>query len=207
MVDQSAIANGFHEMSLQLIESSMTAWPEDPLMPLALAAVKKLSGPEAMELFTKHFGAHVDGLSRKDETVLFEAAEHEALVALNIKGKYVAANANTRETIWTYIGHLTRFVSMNKMYKHIPKQVLGAVNEAAEKLKKQLDEGSLDAASINPFELGQSVMSQFKQEDIDKMMKELSSNPEVMSSMMSQMTSMMGSGDVPNIDVSSLMKR
>ena len=208
MVDQSAITTGFHEMASQLIESSMTAWPEDPLLPLALSAFKKLDGDFAMALFDKHFGPLIERLSRKDETALFEAGEHEALAAINIKGKFSSANANTRETIWTYVGHLTRFVSMNKMYKHIPKQVLGAVNDAAENLKKQLDEGTLDASSINPFELGQSVMSKFKPEDITKMMNELSSNPEVMASMMSQMSSMMGAnGDMKNLDISSLMKR
>ena len=92
----------------------------------------------------------------------------------------------------------------------IPTRVLGAVNDAAVALKAELDTG-LDASTVNPFELGQKVMSKFAPEDIEAMMKDMMRDPEAMNAMMSQMTSMMGSGGPPGmpsgLDINSLMSQ
>jgi hypothetical protein len=197
----------FQEMSIQLIEASVAAWPEDPLLPIALVKVKEMDHMQPLALFEEAFGPIVDSLAQKDLKALHVVAEHPQLQALCIEQKFLEASASTQKTLWNYISNLCRFASMRKLYTHIPSDVLGAVQEAASSLKKQIDDGSLDTSSINPYELGQQVMSKFKPEDMERMMKDIMKNPEVVSSMMSQMQGLMGNVSDPNsatLDLSAL---
>lgn len=197
MNSKSAVEKAFKDMLVQFIEAGIGAWPEDPLLPLALVQVQKSNQDELLSGFEENFGSYVNQLSKRDVSVLLEASKHPLVDALNIESKYTEANKNTQETIWNYVTHLCRFASMNKIYKHIPKQVIGAVNEAASTLKEQIDNGSLDPKSINPFELGQQVMSKFSPTDIDQMMKQILGNPDAMSTMMTQMQSFLGDANSP----------
>ena len=215
-----AVANvhsGLFEMSVQLIEASCAAWPEDSLLPIALSEFKKLSPEQAFDIVVEHLGPYINGLSKKESSVLFEAAKMPALEALNIESKFNAANPSTRETLWTYIGHICKYVTMSKLYKHIPENIMGAVSDAANGLKAKIDSGALDLNSVNPFELGQEVMSKFKPQELEKMMRDLTSNPETMASLMSQMSNVLGpealsavagsmSGGGAPLDVASMLK-
>jgi len=214
-----AVANvhrGLADMCVQLIEASVAAWPEDPLLPIGLSEFKKLDPETAFALFIEHLGPYVNGLTAKDPAVLFEAAKMPSLAALEIETKYSSANASTRETLWTYIGHICKYVTMSKLYAHIPENVLGAVTDAASGLKARIDSGSLDLSSVNPFELGQEVMSKFKPEEMERMMRQLTSNPETMASIMSQMSSVLGPNALSavssgmaggsNLDIASMLK-
>ena len=194
--ETSAMANvhsGLTDMCVQLISASVAAWPEDPLLPIALAECKKLSPEEAFNVVTEHLGPYFNGLAAKDTAVLFEAAKMPSLAAIGIEAKFTSANASTQQTLWTYIGHICKFVTMSKLYKHIPENVLGAVTEAASGLKAKIEDGSVDMSSVNPFELGQQVMSKFQPKELEGMMRQLTSNPETMASIMSQMSSVLGS--------------
>jgi hypothetical protein len=190
---QGTITKNFHNIAIQFLEASIAAWPSDTLLPLALTRVKAMNPDEAIALFDTAVGPFESKLTQKDPNGLYEFGSLDALVALQIREKYDGANANTRDTIWTYVGHLCRFVSMWRLYKHVPTQILGAVGEAAATLKHQLDSGSVDPSKVNPFELGQQVMSKFKPEELDSMMKDLMGNPNAINAMMSQMTSLLGS--------------
>jgi hypothetical protein len=218
----SNVHSGLFDMSVQLIEASAAAWPEDPLLPIALSEFKKLSPEVAFNLVVDHLGSFMPRLASKDTSALFEASKIPALAALDIETKFTNANASTRDTLWSYIGHICKYISMSKLYKHIPDEVLGAVSDAASGLKARIDAGTLDLSSINPFELGQEVMSKFQPQELEKMMRQLTSNPETMASIMSQMTSVLGpealsavsssmagaggSGGAGGIDVASMLK-
>lgn len=205
MADRGALRKGFHDMVQELIDASVAAWPEDSLLPLARTAFKSVSHDDAVLGFQERFGGLVDRLAQKDTSAVREAAKDPLFVGLNIEEKFFGSNEATQNTLWTYVGHLCRFVTMEKMYKHIPKKVLGAVNAAAENLKKALDDGTIDPSAINPMELGQSVMSQFNPDDIAQMMKEMTSNPEAMASMIAQMSSVLGSAGGSSVDLSKLI--
>jgi hypothetical protein len=192
---KAAIAKAFYDMGLQFLEASVAAWPEDPLLPVAIVAYKGLSQNDALELFVQHFGPLIDRLSKREEAALLEAGAHPQVAAINVESKYKNANASTRETVWTYIVHLCRFASMSKLYKHIPTQILGAVNEAAMTLKQQIDAGQMDASAVNPFELGQQVMSKFDPQQLESMMREMMGSPDAVNSMLQSMSSLVaGSG-------------
>jgi len=210
-VTESSVEDAFHQMTQQFIESSMSAWPEDTLLPLALAAFKMIDAKQSLALFQEHFGAFTDRLSRRDYEALVEASKNEHIAALDIAGKYSASNDATKEVVWTYICNLCRFSSMQKLYKHIPPTILGAVTDAAHGLKAQLDAGTVDVNSINPFELGQQVMAKFNPDELEKLMKGIMGNPETMNMVMSQMSSALGGIDPSslssgNLDISALMK-
>lgn len=196
----------FHEITKQLIEASIAAWPEDPLLPLALQTWATVEPTHGMFLFENHFGSLVNRLVAKDPEALFTAAKDPALAAIGIEAKFKGATEATQATLWTYIGHMCRFSSMNKLYDHIPSNVLSAVTDAAKELKDRLDSGDIEASGINPMELGQSVMSKFKPEELDSMMKGIMNNPEIMSSLMSQMNSVLESSDSSGADMSQLLK-
>jgi hypothetical protein len=214
-----AVANvhrGLWDMSVQLIEASVSAWPEDALLPLALIAFKKIEPEQAFNLVVEHLGPYIDGLSKRDVDVLFKAASIGPLEALQIESKFSGANDSTRDTLWTYIGHICKYVTMSKLYKHIPENVLSAVTDAASGLKAKIDSGSIDLSSVNPFELGQEVMSTFPPQELERMMRQLTSNPETMSSIMSQMSSVLGPSALSSVagsmsgggslDVASMLK-
>lgn len=191
---KSSVSFAFHEMAVQFGEASIAAWPEDPLLPIAVAQVKGLAPQDAVDLFMEHFGAHVDGLSKQDANAIYECAAVPCAVPLDIKTKYDGANENTRTTIWTYVGHLCRFTAMMKLYRHIPANVLGAVHETARGLKDQLENGTLDPSSINPMELGQKVMAQFQPAEIETMMNDMMKNTDLLNTVMAQMGSVLGPG-------------
>ena len=186
-------------MATQLIEASISAWPEDVLLQIALAEFKKLEPSRALELFHATFEDYLDGLSKKDEETLWRLSEHPLVAAINIKEKFSASSKSTQDTLWTYLGHLCRFSGMKSLYKFIPSNVLSSVNEAAQNLKRDLDSGKVDSKSVNPLELGQQVMSQFKPEEIEAMMKKITSDPKAMAIMMNQMSSAMEGGGLESM--------
>jgi hypothetical protein len=215
-----SVAITFHNMAVQFLQASVSNWPSDVLLPIAQAKLNEMEPKVAMDGFDKTFGRYVERLSRRDVTALFEAAKEPLVAAIDIEAKFTAANAATKETIWTYIGHLCKFHSVGKLYNFIPTPVLGAVNEAANDLKAKLDSGEIDPRSINPFELGQRVMAQFDPADLDKMMKDVLKNPDAMNAVMAQMSGFLGSAaggtvsgpgglslpNVPGLDLASMMK-
>lgn len=196
---KSSMENGFCEMAIQLIESSISAWPEDVLLQIALVEFKKLDNAKALELFHSNFEDYLDGLSKKDEETLWRLSEHPLLEAVNIREKFSSSSKSTQETLWTYLGHLCRFSGMKSLYKFIPENVLNSVSEAAQNLKRDLDSGKIDAKHVNPLELGQKVMSQFKPEEIEAIMNKITSDPKAMQIMMNQMSSAMENGGLDNM--------
>jgi len=191
---EQSVEKGFHHMVVQLIEASIAAWPEDALMPLGLVEFKKLDDKKALALFQQHFDPYIEGLTKKDEEVLLKACTEPVFTGMDLDEKFRQANDSTKQTLWNYIGHLCRFASMKTLYKYIPENVLASVSEAAAGLKKSLDSGAMSPKDINPMQLGQQVMSQFKPEQIEAMMSEITKDPKAMSLMMTQMASAMESG-------------
>jgi len=197
---KASVQKAFYDMAIQFLEASIGAWPEDQLLPLALVQVKAMAPAESLKLFQEHIGKLADKLSKKDEAALFQVGRHPELEALQIEVKYTGANASTRETLWTYIQHLCRFGSMERLYKHIPDEIMGAVNQAAVDLKAQIENGSLDASKVNPFDLGQQVMSRFDANQIDKLMKTMMGSPEAVDSILNSMSSLVAGSGGPSMD-------
>ena len=190
---KESVCKAFYDMSIQFIDASIEVWPQDALLQIAAVQIRAVTEPGSfLDQFDSIFGSYVDKLASKDTQALFEAAKNPLVAALDIQLKFEGASESTRETIWTYITNLCRFVTMNKLYKHIPTNVLDAVSVAAEDLKVQMDNGTMDTANINPFELGQQVMAKFNPNEIQDIMKNIMSNQDVMNSMMTQMTSLLG---------------
>lgn len=187
-----SIASGFHLMAVQFLEASAANWPSDVLIPIALSRVKAMSPLETLSGFDANFGRYVERLSRREVEALMAAADEPLVSAINGRAKFEASNGATRETIWSYVCNLCKFHSVAKLYHHIPAPVMGAVNEAAANLKRQLDSGQLDMSQINPFELGQQVISKFDPADLDRMMKDMFKNPDAMNAVMAQMSGLMG---------------
>lgn len=208
-LSKTSTDSAFHEVTKQLIEASISAWPEDVLLPIALTQWSALEPADALAIFEKHVGPLANKLSQRDTEALFEVGQDPALAALCIKDKFTGANESTQSTLWTYIGHMCRFGTMNKLYSFIPTNVMTAVTDAAQELKSRMDSGDVDTKTINPMELGKSVMSKFKPEELDAMMKSLMASPDAMNTIMSQMNSIMESGSSfgsGGPDLSSLLK-
>jgi hypothetical protein len=204
MVDLSqSVSKGFYEMATQFLDSSVAAWPEDPMLPLACIKLKSMDPDDALLQFQTTFEDHLENLAKRDEETLFKIGDLDDFKILQIREKFLSSNATTRDTVWTYIGHLCRFAGMKSLYKFIPTNVLETVTQAAQQLKRDIDSGAIDTKDINPYDLGQKVMSQFQPEEIEQMMKSITSDPKAMSLMMTQMAGSMGTNG-PNME--SMMK-
>jgi hypothetical protein len=199
------LTKSFHKMCLQFIEFGKETWPDDELLPYALIAFNALEPDTAARLFEEHFGVYLSGLLKKETDTLFNLSKHPSLEALDIETKFNSSSAEIQEKLWTYVTNIAKFISMSRVYKHIPGDVLGAVTSAAYDLKSKLDSGAIDPKSINPYEIGKEVMEKFDQSKLDAMMKSFMSNPEVMETVMTQMTSMMQS-QTGNVDLADMMK-
>jgi hypothetical protein len=189
-----SIAMSFHNMACQFLDACVGNWPDDVLLPIALAQIKAMKPMEVFTGFDKNFGQYVDKLSRRDPEGIKLAASVALIEALQAEAKFAASNKATQDTVWSYITQLCKFHSVAKLYHHMPAPVLGAVNEAAASLKARLESGETDLSKINPFELGQEVMSRFDPEEMQKMMSDMFKNPEAMNAVMAQMSGLLGSG-------------
>ena len=193
MVDLStSVSKGFYEMAIQFLDSSVAAWPEDPMLPLACIKLKSMDPDDALTQFQTFFEEYLEDLAKHNEETLYKIGELDDFKILGIREKFQSSNSTTRDTVWTYIGHLCRFAGMKSLYKFIPTNVLDSVTQAAHQLKRDIDSGAVDTKDINPYELGQKVMSQFQPEEIEQMMKNITSDPKAMSLMMTQMAGAMG---------------
>jgi len=206
MATKESLNQAFFDMCVQLLEASVAAWPEDALLPLALSQFRLLNPSRALELFETYFGSYASRLAQKDLNAIEEISKLEVVGPLNIYEKFTSSNANTQGTLWAYLGHICKFSSMDKLYKHIPGNILASVTEAAESLKLQLDNGSVDPSNVNPFDLGKQVMAKFSTTEVETMMNDLMKNQDAMNVMMSQLSTMMQDSNNSGLDLSSIMK-
>lgn len=200
-----SINTAFFGLALQFLEASAAAWPEDTLLPIAVSEFKKVDPARAIELFETHFGRYVEGLARKEETVLFQAANEPSVAALAIHAKFTGANDSTKDTMWSYITQLCRFSSTKAFYTAIPAPVLAVVNETAQDVKAKIDAGQLDLSSLNPMELGQQVMSKFDPAQMQTMMNQILGNPKTMNRILAGVSGSDLSGG-GGLDLGSIMK-
>lgn len=217
-MDHPDVPKAFFGKCNELMTFSVAKFTEDAYLPIAKLTVSKMDPQECLDLYESQFGQYNDRLMSRDATVVDDISKDENLAVLEIKAKFDSLNEEDREFFWTYLAHIAKLSSMQKIYKHIPKNVMNSVTEAAVDLKQRMESGQLDPSKINPFELGQEVMSKFQPAELETLMRDLMGNKEAMGAMMSQMNSMMGvkadMSDPASIaslankqfDISSLMK-
>jgi hypothetical protein len=191
-MEQPDVVKSFFEKSKDFLAYAVAKFPEDVYLPIAKVTVDAMTPEKALELYDAQFHVFSDRLMNKDESVIDVIAKDENLAVLEISQKFASMTAEDRDFFWMHMVHIAKLASMQKIYKHIPSNVMASVTEAAMDLKEKMDSGTLDPTKINPFELGQEVMSKFAPEELEKLMKDLLGNKEAMSAMMSQMSSMIG---------------
>jgi hypothetical protein len=192
MTEQPDIVKSFFEKSKEFMAYAVAKFPEDVYLPIAKAAVDGMTAENALGLYYSQFDSFNDRLMAKDETVVEDIAKDENLAVLEISSKFASMTAEDRDFFWVHMTHIAKLASMQKIYKHIPTNVMASVTEAALDLKEKMESGTLDPTKINPFELGQEVMAKFEPAELEKLMKNLLGNKEAMNAMMSQMSSMIG---------------
>jgi hypothetical protein len=214
-MEQPDVKKTFLVKSIELMTLAVAKFSDDVYLPIAKLAVEKMDPKEALDNYDLQFGKYNDRLMSKDMSVIDDLSVDENLAVLELKTKFDGLSEEDREFFWTHIVHVAKLSSMHKIYKHIPENVMTSVTEAALDLKTRMDSGEIDPTKVNPFELGQQVMSKFQPEELEKMMKDLMGNKEAMSAMMSQMSSMIGTKADPSnlaalansqFDISSMMK-
>jgi hypothetical protein len=192
MEEHPDVVKTFFDKSKDFMAYAVAKFPEDPYLPIAKLTVDAFTAEKALELYDTQFNVFNDRLMSKDETVIDDIAKDENLAVLDISAKFSSMTAEDRDFFWVHIVHIAKLSSMQKIYKHIPSNVMASVTEAAIGLRDKMDAGTLDPTKINPFELGQEVMAKFEPAELEKLMKDLLGNKEAMGAMMSQMSSMIG---------------
>jgi len=166
-------------------------WPES-LLKLAYSKLEAAEAEDLLKAFDKVTVDSLDALSKKDIDALQKICAHEELAVLELYSKFTSAFEDQQKTWWSLIESLCRLVNMSKLYDTIPENLMNVVSQTAQDLKEQIDAGKTTLNSLNPFELGQQVMSKFKPEELQELMKSLSQNQGMLTSLMEQMTSSMG---------------
>jgi len=197
-ITKDEIAVSFFKIVAQFLETCTTTWPHESLIPLAISQIQLLSPDECLTSFLSAFGPFLDRLANKDFLAVQELSELPVLQGLSVHEKFMDLDEAKKELMWNYITNMCRLVTMNKLYSHIPSNVLGAVSEAAATLRAQIDDGTMNATNINPFELGQQVMAKFNHDEIEGIMTNLMKNQDIMNSVMSQMTGILGTSGLQN---------
>jgi len=191
-MDHPDVPKTFFAKCNELMTFSVAKFADDAYLPIAKLTVSKMEPLECLQLYEAQFGQFNDRLMTRDESVILDVSKDENLAVLEIKAKFDSLNEEDREFFWTYLVHIAKLSSMQKIYKHIPTNVMNSVTEAAVDLKQRMESGEIDPSKINPFELGQEVMAKFQPNELESLMRDLMGNKEAMSAMMSQMNSMIG---------------
>lgn len=147
-------------------------------------------GVHMVETFYGQFKEHFEKIITKDET--FFDVDHPILLGISAKSKWLVLDQPQKDKIWSEMALLVQYSNLSKMYSLCPSKMMDMITGMAEKVSKQVSNGEMDLSTLNPMELGQSLVSSMSQEEIEEIGKSLM-RKETMEDMMSMMqTSLKG---------------
>ena len=138
-------------------------------------------------------------LSKNDE--FFALEKHFILDMLHAKERWALLPTEKKALVWTDLVSLVQYANIGNMYKLCPDRMMNIITGMAEKVSKQVQSGEMDLSSLNPMDLGKSIVSSMSQAEIEEIGKSLMKKDtmeNMMRMMETSMKSMEGMG-MPNL--------
>jgi hypothetical protein len=126
------------------------------------------------------------------------SSEVELLAKVKMADKWLAACADTKDCIWEYLDNLAKIAQTWALYSAVPRGMMDKITEAAVQLSEEVQSGGLESLNIARLaNIGQSVVSNVDQEELQNFAHSVLSNGQIMQTCMNNMgalAGMMGGG-------------
>ena len=125
----------------------------------------------------------------RDQTVIADAERQVSLLQeLHISTKWQQADADIRTCIFEYLDLLNRFSQMYALYTAVPKNMMGKIEAVAHNIAADLD--TQDIGALDLAQLGQQVVSQIDEKELERFAAGIMQHPQQMTGLMSMMGAM-----------------
>lgn len=156
-------------------------------------------GEHMMTTFYEQFNTSFNLiLSKNDE---FFDLDNPMLQMLQAKERWAKLPTEKKALVWNDLVSLVQYANIGNMYKLCPDRMMNIITGMAEKVSKQVQSGEMDLNSLNPMDLGKSIVSSMSQAEIEEIGKSLMQKDtmeNMMRMMETSMKSMEGMG-MPNL--------
>jgi hypothetical protein len=162
-------------------------------------------GKYMMTSFYDLFNENFDKILEKND--LFFELDNEILQSMNVKEKWSKLTQEQKDSSWKDMILLVQLTNIDKMYNLCPPGMMDMVTSMAQKVSKQVQSGEINMTSLNPMEIGQSMVSSMSEDQIQEIGKSLMKKENLEGMMKLMQTSMKGmqnAGLPPNFDMSNL---
>ena len=188
----------FHHTSLQFAKRLLELYPE-------LEDVKKfielndtsdtdnLTSDNALS-FHEKFQKYTKSVLDKDPSFF----ENESLKPFDARAKFDSADETLKEEVWKYFHDLIQYSSMVEMYSRLPNGMIDTISNMAGGLMSKFQKGEMDINSLNPIEIGQMLMKDIKQEELESFGKSLLEGGNL-ENMMAMMQNTIGSSNIDGL--------
>jgi len=157
-------------------------------------------GNTMIETFSDQFKDSFETILNKDDA--FFDIDHPILQGMKAKEKWALLTSDQKRSIWVEMAMLVQYANLGKMYSLCPSKMMDMITTMADKVSRQVANGEMNLDSLNPMELGQSLVSNMSAEEIEEIGKTLMQKDTMEDMMRLMQTSMKGlqsgSGGLPS---------
>ena len=145
-------------------------------------------GQHMMDSFYNQFKEHFPLIMKRDPEVF--SISHEIFENMDAKNKWKLLDETSKEETWTLLVQLVQYSNLGRMYTLCPSKMMNMITSMAEKVSKQVNDGEMDLASLNPMEMGQSLVNSLTPEELNEIGKTIMQKDTIESMMEMMNTSM-----------------
>ena len=148
--------------------------------------LKEANSVKLIENFHHTMTPFYEKAAAHDESVFAENVR--LLQQVKMAEKWRAASTDTRECIWEYVENLSKLAQTWALYSSVPNSMMSKITEAAQKLSQEVQEGGMQSLNIAHLaSIGQSVVSDVDERDLQSFAQSVLSNGQMMQTCMSNM--------------------
>lgn len=180
----------FYHTVLEYIKKLHSWYPEVPEFKVFLEEKPTMENfddvlaEDLAKQFNDKFKASTKQVLEKDLDFL----EHQEFLHFQVKEKYEVATDEIRDEFWETFRNLLQFSSMIDMYSNLPNGMMSSITNMAGDMITKLQTGEMDITSLNPMQIGEMMMQNINQDELEKFAVNMLSggNLENMMSLMQQ---------------------
>lgn len=153
-------------------------------------------GEHMIKTFYEQFEGYFSLIMKKDDALF--SVSHDIFENMNAKERWNSLDSTKKEEVWKGLGQLVQYANLGKMYTLCPSKMMSMITNMAENVSKKVLNGEMDVSTLNPMEMGQSLVNSLSPEDMEEITKTLMQKDtmeNMMKMMQTSMNSLEGLGD------------